>query len=331
MRTDEPRTDKPPTDEPPNRPGRRRQIATIALCTLGCLLCVASVSARWLRGEILDTDRYLGTVAPLAGNPTLQDAVATQVAQAVSKRLSPDAQNDMPGPLADILSGPISAGVEKATYRITLDFVRSDAFSAIWTAANRTAHQQLVAVLRGRPGSVVAVDSHGLLTIELNPVVVALAHQLADLGVAPEQLDSLTVTMPVATVGDIGRARQAARWLTRAAFWLPPLALATITGAVLTAVDRRRMLVIVGLGVAAAMAALGAALAVWLPGTVTDGIGDHRLRKAATAVLDQLTVPLRDEIRTTAVAGLVTAGAGTVLLMAAGRRAPTTLSPAGPP
>ncbi|WP_165818335.1 hypothetical protein [Frankia canadensis] len=38
------------------------------------------MSARWLRGEVLDTGRYLDTVAPLADNPLIQDAESSTVA-----------------------------------------------------------------------------------------------------------------------------------------------------------------------------------------------------------------------------------------------------------
>jgi hypothetical protein len=45
---------------------RGRRAAKVALLVLGCGLAVLSLVAIWLRVTLLDTDRYVQTVAPLA-------------------------------------------------------------------------------------------------------------------------------------------------------------------------------------------------------------------------------------------------------------------------
>ena len=175
-------------------------------------------------------------------------------------------------------------------------------------------------VLENRAGSIVAADREGVLTLELRPVIVAVAHQLASLGVAESQLNSLSVHMPLVKVSGIVRARMAVRWLARAAFWLPLLALATLIGAVLTAVNRRRALVVVGASVAAAMAAFAAVL--WIGSALmVRGMTDAVSERAAKAALSVVTASLRSEMWTTAIVGLTVAGLG-VALLAAARRGP---------
>ncbi|WP_232303922.1 hypothetical protein [Pseudofrankia sp. DC12] len=296
---------------PPSRRGRR--IGTIVLCILGCLLCVASVSAVWLRGEVLDTNRYLKSVGPLASNPVIQDAVATEVAKAVGEEAVKQTRGHLPASIGGLVAEPIGGATEKATRQIVLSFVRSGAFKATWIAVNRTAHQQLVAALEGRPGSLLAVDNDGVLTLELNPVIVAVAHQLAGLGVAESKLRSLSVRMPISRISGIGRARAAAKWLARAAFWLPLLTVTALAGAVLTAVSRRRMLIAVGVSVTATMAVFWVIL---LTGRslMVSGISDPVLARAATAAVDQVSLFLRGEIWVTGAVGLAVAGLGAALL-----------------
>src|SRR6476620_2345622 len=59
-----------------NRRLRWRGAGSGLLLTLGCGLAVLSLLALWLRGTLLNTDRYVSTVAPIAANPAVQDAVA---------------------------------------------------------------------------------------------------------------------------------------------------------------------------------------------------------------------------------------------------------------
>src|SRR5512141_1373230 len=57
-------------------PGRgsvlARRIVAIVLVVLTAVLACATVPALYLRSEVLDTDRYVATVAPLASDPASQ-------------------------------------------------------------------------------------------------------------------------------------------------------------------------------------------------------------------------------------------------------------------
>ena len=58
---------------------RVRTIVAVILIVLGCVLAVVTVGARWTRSVLLDTDRYVQTVAPLADDPEIQTAMADRV------------------------------------------------------------------------------------------------------------------------------------------------------------------------------------------------------------------------------------------------------------
>lgn len=56
---------------------RLRRAAVALLLVLGCVLAAASAVAIWTRVTVLDTDRYVRTMAPIARSPAVQEAVAT--------------------------------------------------------------------------------------------------------------------------------------------------------------------------------------------------------------------------------------------------------------
>ena len=56
-----------------------RTFWSTVLIVVACLLAPLSVVSVWARGEVTDTSRYVQTVAPLAENPAIQDAVSARI------------------------------------------------------------------------------------------------------------------------------------------------------------------------------------------------------------------------------------------------------------
>ena len=48
------------------------------LIVVACVLAPLSVVSVWARGEVTDTSRYVQTVAPLASDPAVQQAVTNR-------------------------------------------------------------------------------------------------------------------------------------------------------------------------------------------------------------------------------------------------------------
>src|SRR4051794_41566542 len=71
------------TSEPAPRrldPGRLWRPVVMAVCLgLVVLLAPLSVVATWAHRQVSDTDRYVATVAPLASDPAVQDAIADRI------------------------------------------------------------------------------------------------------------------------------------------------------------------------------------------------------------------------------------------------------------
>ncbi len=62
---------------------RGRAVAGGVLLLVGALLLPLSLAATWARAELAETDSYVATVAPLAGNAAVQDAVVDDVTNGV--------------------------------------------------------------------------------------------------------------------------------------------------------------------------------------------------------------------------------------------------------
>jgi hypothetical protein len=84
---------------------RGRGAARIARCTvstvlavLACVLVPVALLTVWVHDIVLDTDRYVATVAPLAKEPAVQDAAVHRIADAVAVHV------DGPHAAADIAS-----------------------------------------------------------------------------------------------------------------------------------------------------------------------------------------------------------------------------------
>ena len=131
---------------------------------------MVSVLVVFARNQLLNTDAYVSTVAPLATNPAVQTQVATRVSEELVARtdLSQRVKGALPSK-AGFLVTPIADGVQSATYSVTLKLVQSPQFEQLWVAANRASHKQLVAVLTGTSTGSVSTKG-GKITIDLSQV-----------------------------------------------------------------------------------------------------------------------------------------------------------------
>jgi ABC-type multidrug transport system fused ATPase/permease subunit len=161
------------------RPKRRLgRIAGTVLTVLAVLCFALAVPAAWAKRTLLDTDRYVATVAPLAQDPAVQEYLARTVTQQVFAALEVETR------LADVLqerdprlaflAGPISTGVESFVQGQLRAIFASEAFAGAWEQANRFVHSQLLVVLEGSSesfgGQAVQVQN-GAIVLNLLPLV----------------------------------------------------------------------------------------------------------------------------------------------------------------
>src|SRR3954454_17964277 len=105
---------------------RMRRASVVGLLILGSGLAVLSVVAIWLRVTVLDTNRYVDTVAPIAAQPAVQKAVADKLDAAINERidLAPLIREALPD-RADALAPALDQGFQTFVRSRLDEFTRS--------------------------------------------------------------------------------------------------------------------------------------------------------------------------------------------------------------
>lgn len=307
---------------------RWRWFAVLLLSVLIAVLAITSVLSRYARSEILDTDRYLATVAPLATNPALQKEISAKISDAILARI------DVESITADALAA-VTESVPAVQNRPRIDraieglapviarqaqdfvdetvgsFVHSEQFEDLWLQANRTAHTALVAVATGRaaPESV-NIDESGTVTLSLGPMIENVKARLIDRGFTfAEKLPVVDEQFVLFRSPELVRAQRAIDNLDRAATVLPWITIAAAVAAVAVAPAgrRRRALAVVGLATAVGMLVLALVVLITRAMYLDRVPADVLAPDAARAIIDTVLTPLRTSLRAVAAAGGVIA------------------------
>ncbi|MCG2623871.1 hypothetical protein LVY72_18410 [Arthrobacter sp. I2-34] len=305
------------------RPGRRawRWTASVILLVLTAVLALASVTANYLRSELLDTDHYVATVAPLAKNPTIQAEITDQVTRQITSRVNIEgitrqaltAITQSTPRVAPLVTGLAPVIADQATSLIhdtVSRLVMTDQFNDLWIQANRRAHQAMVAVATGETSGAVSVNPSGAVQISTAAIIDRVKQALVQRGVGfAAQIPSTDAQITIFQSPDLIRVQRAVGALEKLAAVLPWLTLACAAGAVFAAPpgSRRRALMFAGLSLSIAMILLALGLLIarsyYLGQIPPDAVSPG----AAQTLIDALLVPLRTALRMVFVLGLVVA------------------------
>jgi hypothetical protein len=305
------------------RAGRQRwrTIVAVLLIVVGCVLAPLAGVAVWARNQVTDTDRYVATVAPLASDPAIQQAITDQITNQVFTYIdvqglttqAVDAlteRGSLPPRLAgqlQALAAPIANGIQSFTRTQVAKIVQSQAFADAWVQANRLAHAELVKALTGEGGGAITVKND-TVSINLAAFIQTVKQQLVASGFTlAERIPAVNASFVLFQSEDITRARSAFNLLNTLGNWLPVIALILLAIGVYVAKDHRRALIGAGLGVAVGMLLLALGLAIFRS-VYLDAVPANVLPHDAAAVLyDTIVRFLRAGLRTILVLGLVVA------------------------
>jgi len=301
---------------------RWRTILAVVLIVVGCVLAPLAGVALWARNQVTNTDRYVRTVAPLAADPAIQQAIANQLTTQVFSYLDVQgltnqtvdalAERGLPPRLADQLqglAGPLASGIQSFVRTQVDKIVQSQAFADAWVQANRVAHQALVTALTGQGDGGAVTVAGDTVTLNLGPFVETVKARLVEGGFAPAaRIPQVNASFVLFDVKNLTRAQAAFKLLNTLGSWLPIIAIVLLGIGVAVAKAHRRALVGTAVGVAAAMVVLGLSLAVFRT-IYLDAVPPTVLAHDAAAVLyDTLVAYLRLGLRTILVLALVIAG-----------------------
>ena len=308
---------------------RLRRAAMVLLLVLGCGLTAAALIAVWTRATVLDTDRYVDTMSPIAASPAVQKAVADKLGARINGAIDYDALARQALPeRADALAPAIAAGAQTAV-RDGLDrLVASDRFQTLWDEANRRAHSRVVALLTTGESKRLELEGNTVY-LDLSGAVDQVKDRIRELGfqrVADAIPASVDGRIPLLTSDGFSTARRGINVLKGLSIVLPLLALLCFAGHVLMSRPRRRGLLRVALGLAITglllLAAVGIGRSIYL-GAIDQAVLP---RQAASDIFDALIGFFRTIVRIAVIAALVLAAVSLLV----GKPARAAAAAAGP-
>lgn len=283
---------------------RARSALAAVLVIASILLAPIAVLGGWARIQLVDTDRFVETFAPLAEHPEVQALVADEAARAIEESLDIDglvsevfrgldglglpprtsaALQLLEGPAAAGVKGLIDSGVERV--------VASPQFARIWEGALRASHSRAIAVIQGDPDALIQLSDEGAISLSLGVVIEEAKRALVQQGVGfAERIPVVDRSIPIVASDSLALVRTFYQLAVAAGYWLPWLVLGLFAGGVALARRRTRALAWGAIGMAVSLLLLSAGIGtgrLFFVGTVSPSI-----MPASTAgvVFDQLTI-----------------------------------------
>lgn len=303
------------------RSGRGRRILAAALILVSVLLAPVAVIGGWARLQLVDTDRFVETFAPLAEQPEMQSFLADQAEQAIFENVDVDA---LVGDLFDgigsldlpprtqaalsLLQGPAAEGVRSLVSSAVERMVESPQFAQIWETALRETHSRAIAVIQGDPNAMLELSDDGTLSIRLQTVIAEVKQALTAQGLGfAEAIPEIDRTIPLVTADSLVLVRTVYQLAVTAGTWLPWIVLGLVAAGVAVSVDRRRAALWAGAGLAISLLLLAAGLGIgrrFFVGTVSPSIMPSA---AADALFGQLTALISSTVLALVVLSLAVA------------------------
>lgn len=307
------------TPEPTRRGGWWRGVVVTLCLTLLALLCPLAVVATWARDEVSDTDRYVATVAPLASDPAMQEAIADRITEELTTRVDIRQiimrivealrQGGLGPQVADgleTLSTPLASAADNFIGTQVDKVVRSDAFATAWDEANREAHAQMIALLTGKESGV-SLEGNAV-KIDLAAFIEVVKERLLDQGFGlAARIPEVHASFTVFESDQLPKAQSGFQLLNALARALPIAALVLLGIALVVSVRKRRTLLAAALVIAGSMLVLGLALngfrAFYLNAVSSEGLSID----AATVFYDTVVRFIRFNLRAVLVLSLAVA------------------------
>ncbi|MDP9187646.1 MAG: hypothetical protein M3O25_00165, partial [Actinomycetota bacterium] len=139
--------------------GRRRRPLVVALIVFASLLGFVSVFSIWANRQLLETDNWVETSSELLEDEEIRTQLANfmvdelyadvDVQATLESRLPPNLQG---------LAGPLAAGIRQLTDRLANEALQRPGVQQVWESLNRTAHENLIAVVEAGSDEPVVLD-----------------------------------------------------------------------------------------------------------------------------------------------------------------------------
>ncbi|MHC9046845.1 hypothetical protein ACYX8G_19850 [Microbacterium saperdae] len=229
-------------------------LLSTTLIVVGALLSPVAIVSTWAHDELTDTALFVDTFAPLAKEPAVQDFITAQTVEAIEAQVDIDQIADDLfegldgldlGPRAhdalSLLKAPAVTGAKGLISTAVTDFVRSDAFAAIWEDALTITHTQLVSTATGQSDAAVTVGQNQEISLQLGQIIQAVKEELVADGFAlADRVPAIDRTIIIAESSSMGIYLAIYQIVVAVGIWLPWVSLLLLVAGVFVA--RRRAL-----------------------------------------------------------------------------------------
>jgi len=155
--------------------GRRRVVRGLVI--LGSVLAFLSVFAIWTERQALNTDDWVDTSGRLLENETIRGTLADYLVDQLYENVDvrKELEEILPGETKD-LAGPAAGGLRQVAGQGAEKALETSTAQELWKEANRTTHEQLLAVLENKKEAVETEE--GNVKLNLGSLLTNLAEQV---------------------------------------------------------------------------------------------------------------------------------------------------------
>jgi Short C-terminal domain len=155
--------------------GRRRVVRGLVI--LGSVLAFLSVFAIWTERQALNTDDWVDTSGRLIHDETIREAVGDYLVDQLYENVDvrKELEEILPGDTKD-LAGPAAGGLRQVAGQGAEKALETSTAQDLWEEANRTTHEQLLAVLEDKKEAV--ETDEGNVRLNLGSLLTNLAEQV---------------------------------------------------------------------------------------------------------------------------------------------------------
>lgn len=301
------------TPEPQKRRLGIRSIAAGLCLVLATIMLPAGGLAFWGQRTLTDTERFVETVAPLATDQAIINAVADTVTTALTNNVNLEAEvKGFLPPIAAPLAGPISSAIPTFVKQVTLRILNSPKFEEFWTKAAGSLQAAVIKALEGDSTGPVST-SNGQVVLDTGEVIDQVKSVLAAKGLTaiadrptPPAADREIVLL---NSEQLAQAQSVYKLTKPAATWLIVLVLLLFIAAIALARRRARMVAYVGAGILIGAGILRIGLAV-APDFISNAFVGSPFQAASIVFFNTLTSYLLTGTALFLIVGIVMVVAG---------------------
>ena len=237
-------------------PENRHRIKVRILVVVASIFAFLAIFTSWVDRQALDTDEWVDTSGRLLENETISDAVAVYAVDElyanvdVAGLLEEKLPDDLKG-----LAGPVSGGVRAGGTNLAERAFQTPRVQNSWKEANRTAHEQLLAILEDKSDAISTND--GKVILDLRPIVEQIADRIGVGEQVDERLPEDAGELEIADEEQLKSAQTVTK-LVKGSAWFFSLGSLALFGLALYLYRGRRWMVMLGYGIGLVAAGLAA-------------------------------------------------------------------------